>query len=238
MLRMEGQISSPPPQTQPAVVEILEPETTDILVASQTIARGSVLESGALEWIAWPDEALQDSFIIREAEPDAVARATALAATQEISAGDPIRWTRLEPPRPGNLSARLPPGKRAVAVSVSVVSTAGGFVLPDDRVDVIHTDIENGEAVSRIVATNVRVIAVNQSISHEDTVLIGQTATLELNADQVAAVTAAELSGRISLALRSTDDSEESSGVYEPPTTPRSITIISNGRVQTVPLTQ
>lgn len=240
MSRMEGQIAAPPPSSelQQVAVQVVEPETTDVLIAAQPVARGSLIEAGQLEWMAWPNDALQDTFIRRDAEPDAIARTITLAAAQDIASGDPIRWSRLEPPRPENLSASLPPGKRAIAVAVSVESTAGGFVLPNDRVDVIHTYTDDQGTNSRTVATNVRVIAMDQSLSQEDNVLIGRTATLELDAEQVEAVTAAELSGRLSLALRSAADSEENPGVYEPAKMPRSVRIISNGRIQTIPFSQ
>ena len=62
------------------------------------------------------------------------------------------------------------PGKRAVAVRISAENTAGGFVLPNDRVDVIQHGHPGGSGegetqhVSRTILSNVRVLAIDQSI--------------------------------------------------------------------------
>ena len=39
----------------------------------------------------------------------------------------------------GFMAAVLPPGMRAIAIDISPETSAGGFILPDDRVDVVLT---------------------------------------------------------------------------------------------------
>ena len=79
---------------------------------------------------------------------------------------------------------------RAVAVRVSAQNTAGGFILPGDRVDVVQTVAQQtsadapAENVSRTILTNIKVLAIDQTVDEEEgeAVVVGKTATLELDA--------------------------------------------------------
>jgi pilus assembly protein CpaB len=114
------------------------------------------------------------------------------------------------------MAAILPQGMRAVSTEISAETGAGGFILPNDRVDVIHTVAEDkggGQSVnvSRTILTNVRVLAIDQQAddTSKEAVAIGKTATLELTPEQAEEIAAAEASGSLSLALRSTADNDE-----------------------------
>jgi pilus assembly protein CpaB len=106
---------------------------------------------------------------------------------------------------------------RAIAVRISAQNTAGGFILPSDRVDVIQTVAqqtnpdEPAENVSRTILTNIKVLAIDQTVGEEEgeANVVGKTATLELDPAQVEMITAAEASGTLSLALRSIADTDE-----------------------------
>ena len=121
------------------------------------------------------------------------------------------------------MSAILPTGKRAVAVRIAADTSAGGFILPNDHVDVIMSrqvdkNASGGgpEFTTETILNNVRVLAIDQTIEKvgkkdggegSDTV-IGQTATLELTPEQVQIITVAQqMSDRLTLALRSVTDS-------------------------------
>jgi pilus assembly protein CpaB len=120
----------------------------------------------------------------------------------------------------------LPPGKRAVAVRVSAESAAGGFILPNDRVDVLHI-VEVGEQkerVSQAILRNVVVLAIDQVVDDNSkdnkgnakAAVVGKTATLELDKFQTEILTAAQAKGTISLALRSAADKSEETTVHQP----------------------
>ena len=95
------------------------------------------------------------------------------------------------------MSALLPSGSRAIAITIDNrgANTAGGFILPNDRVDVIRTFRD--EAASKVQGTdvivsetllrNVRVLAIGQNIQERngEKVVVGETATLELDPRQV-----------------------------------------------------
>jgi pilus assembly protein CpaB len=108
---------------------------------------------------------------------------------------------------------------RAFSVAISNRSSAGGFILPNDRVDVILTrkipapDGSGTLVKSETVITNVRVLAINQVFRQakegEDVALKEtDTATLELNLEQSEIVAKVESQGELSLVLRSISESE------------------------------
>jgi pilus assembly protein CpaB len=113
------------------------------------------------------------------------------------------------------MAAILPTGLRAVSTEISPETGAGGFILPNDRVDVILTkrdknpdrsgqDIVNAE----IILSNVRVLAIDQAPKEKDgqNAVVGKTVTLELKPEQSETLARARQTGTLSLALRSIAD--------------------------------
>jgi pilus assembly protein CpaB len=105
---------------------------------------------------------------------------------------------------------------RAVSTEISPETAAGGFILPNDRVDVILTRrIKNPEhpnqpdiVVAEMVLNNIRVLAIDQTPKEKDgqNAVVGKTVTLELKPEQIATLSAARQAGTLSLALRSIAD--------------------------------
>lgn len=188
----------------------------EVLVASADVAQGEALSAENMRWQAWPDNALNPIYIKRSAQSDAFEKLVGSIVRNRIVAGEPISEDKLALRNSGLLATMLPAGKRAVAVRVSAESAAGGFILPNDRVDVLHT-IELGdqkERVSQAILRNVMVLAVDQAVDESTkdnkgktkAALVGKTATLELDSQQVEILAAAQAKGIISLALRSAAD--------------------------------
>jgi len=196
-----------------ALASVAEPaavlSTDDVLVAASDLTPGETLTDASYYWQPWPDNAPGGAVIRRTVRPDAMNELAGLVARDGFAAGEPIRMERLTETQARLLSSALPAGRRAVALRVSAESTAGGFVLPNDRVDVLLTVSGGGSAnsISRIIARNVRVLAIDQLLDRaEADSVVGSTATLDLSELQVEAVLAASASGMLSLALRSVAD--------------------------------
>src|SRR5690606_5880811 len=137
-------------------------------------------------------------------------------ARASLYAGEPISEAKLIQSDNGFMSAILPSGMRAVATRISADTSAGGFILPNDHVDVIMTRQIEGEQggtgyATETILNNVRVLAIDQTIEEikGEKVVVGQTATLELSPKQAQILSVAEqLSDhRLTLALRSIADS-------------------------------
>jgi pilus assembly protein CpaB len=117
------------------------------------------------------------------------------------------------------MAAILPTGMRAISTEISPETGAGGFILPNDKVDVILTKRERGadrsgsaEAFnSETILTNIRVLAIDQTVGEKDgqKVVVGKTTTLELKPEQAELLARARQSGTLSLALRSLVDANQ-----------------------------
>lgn len=188
-------------------------ERSDILVAATDLEQRRRLGAEDLEWRAWPNESLHDGYILRSAQPEAINEFGGKLVRISMFAGEPLRREKVSATDTGYLSALLGPGRRAVSVKITAESTAGGFILPDDRVDVLHTVIPDGKTggVTRTVVTNIRVLAIDQQVTAPDSnsVAAAKTATLELRPSQAEIVSAAEARGALSLSLRSSADNSD-----------------------------
>lgn len=202
----------------PTVVELApQIQSQDVLVAASDIRQGQTLSTENLRWQRWPDEAINPGYLQKQTRPDAIETLAGSVVRSQFVAGEPIREVKLARAESGFLSAILPSGKRAVAVRISAQNTAGGFILPNDRVDVVQTVTQQAapdapvENVSRTILTNIKVLAIDQTIDEQngEPVVVGKTATLELDPAQVEQITAAEASGTLSLSLRSVTDTDD-----------------------------
>ena len=123
----------------------------------------------------------------------------------QFCGGEPLRRERLVMgPHSGFLAAVLPSGSRAVAINIDAQgsSTAGGFILPNDKVDVIHIFHDedaarkgiNNSFVSQIILTNVRVLAIGQNFQEKngERVITEANATLELTPAQAETIVLAQ----------------------------------------------
>lgn len=142
-------------------------------------------------------------------------------ARQDILANTPITDAEVvRSDEGGFMAVMLQPGMRAMAVQVSVENTAGGFILPGDRVDIMatHQAQKTGGGTNDSVQTvlrNIRVLAIDQQVqtSKDKPAVIGATATLEVTPIDGQALTLAKASGTLSLMLRSYADSDGPAGV-------------------------
>jgi len=222
-----------PPAPAPAAV-ILSPatvDTEDVLVAARNLPLGTTLQPDDLSWQEWPSEAITASYITRSSRPAARDELVGTLVRTAMLSGEPINQQKIVDGGRGFLSAILPAGMRAVAVRVNAASTAGGFILPNDRVDVILVTPSGNGYTSQTLLTNVRVLAIDQIVDEgegEQAVVAQDTATLELSPDDAELLIGAQQTGTVTLTLRSIADAngattrtadagELADGAEEPP---------------------
>jgi pilus assembly protein CpaB len=201
------------PQTE--IVEVNKVPMISVLVAAKDMTMGERLIDASIGWREWPKSGVAEDMITKDEKPDALTTYQNARARLPIFTDEPIIEKKLVlPGQNGFMSAILPKGYRAISVGVSERSTAGGFILPNDRVDVLLTrkldDQRSGQkkVITETVLSNVRVLAVNQTFRQETsnenvTVTEGKTATLELDPRQTEVLAMVESAGELSLALRS-----------------------------------
>ena len=187
--------------------------TVDVLVAKSDIGLGQSVGPDDVQWQTWPAATASNNFIRRTERPDASAQIAGSIARSPFIAGEPIREPKLVKANgSGFMAAVLPGGMRAVSTEISPETGAGGFILPNDRVDVILSRREkSGDhdmVTSEIILGNIRVLAIDQAPREKDgqNSVVGKTATLELKPGQAEVLARARQTGTISLALRSLVD--------------------------------
>jgi pilus assembly protein CpaB len=205
------------PKVEKEVVNTVK--TIDVLVAAKDIQIGEKLAAGTIVWKAWPQDNVIESMITRDEKADADQSLAEFRATLPMFEGETINEKKMVDPKNGGfMSAVLPKGMRAVSLRINERSSAGGFILPNDRVDVIVTrkiGTNGGELVkSETVIANVRVLAINQTFrpskEGEEPAIKGESATLEMTLDQAEVMIRVQEEGEgdLSLVLRSIAESE------------------------------
>ncbi|RWX32148.1 Flp pilus assembly protein CpaB [Rhizobium leguminosarum] len=196
------------------VRSVVEKEpTVNILVSSANLPVGARLDDKLVHWMAWPQGGVVPGLISEADRPDAIRDLQGAVVRLPIFEGEPIRPEKIADSSSRILSSLLPAGKRAVATEISVATGAGGFILPNDRVDVIM--VRKGTEADKLITETVlsNVLAIDQQIQEKDDgskSVVGTTATLELTPDQTKVLAVAQqMADRLSLALRSVADAQE-----------------------------
>lgn len=217
----------PAPTTQ--VTEIIQSPSTKVLVAKEPIGVAERLSTENVEWIAWPEVALRPDYVTIEAMPEAPRELAGAVARFEFFPGEPIRELKLVRSNQGYLSAVLEKGKRGVSFEVSSVSASGGFIVPNDRVDIVLTQEAPGGQISRTLLSNVKILALGSRLGEvggtgapsdpedprAEKFSGGITATVELSPPEAETLINATTIGSLSLVLRSVADFNDTNEVVQ-----------------------
>ena len=212
-LIVRGLMGGGAPQVQAALPRLV---TQQVLVAAGDLQPGQHLTSAEVKWQNWPKNSIDSSFITSKSVPSAQAAVAGTVVRTPIVAGQPITNANIvHTDAAGVMAASVTPGMRAVAIPVTTETGAGGFILPNDRVDVlsiIQTSDSPKRYRSATLVENVRVLAMDQTYKEDKNqkVVIAKTATLEVTPSQAHLITLASSGGSLSLALRSLVDSTAS----------------------------
>jgi pilus assembly protein CpaB len=199
-------------KTKAAVAPPPRPATSEILVASSDIEPGTALTPDSVRWQQWPKSSVDSNFITQEATPDTRSIVQGTVVRAPVLAGQPLTPAMLvHADGAGYMAATVTQGMRAVSISITTDTGAGGFILPNDHVDVMVT-VQVSDTPRRFgtmtLLHNVRVLAVDQTFKEDkdQKTLLAKTATLELTPRQSERIEQAQATGTISLALRALGD--------------------------------
>lgn len=186
--------------TSSAVVE--KSDTVTVIVASQEIPYGKIIEEMHLREARWPaDLAPQES--IRD-----VAQVLGKISNQRVLEGEPLFAPRVVEKLNGStLSSMIEPNKRAITVRVNDVIGVAGFLLPGNRVDVLATRVDKGRAYTKTALQNLKVLAVDQTASPDkDQPVVVRAVTLEAGLNESVELVKATEEGTVQLVLRNPAD--------------------------------
>jgi pilus assembly protein CpaB len=231
---LAGRSEAPPPAA-PAPIAVLD--TVDVLVVNKDINVGQAVLAEDMGWVAWPTASANAIYIRKADRPNAIEQLAGSMSRVAVASGEPLRESKLiKANGSGYMAAILPSGMLAASTEISPETGAGGFILPNDRVDVIlsrrdreaekRTGIES--IIGETLLSDVRVLAIDQNVEEKNgqRVVVGKTATLEVNSTQAATLATGRLKGTLSLALRSLVAPK---AVAEAPKPDNSINIVQYG---------
>lgn len=193
-------------QVQPATASVdpAAPALVSVVVAGQDIPFGSTIEAHKLTTIQWPADAVppgtyRDYTNLTPQNGEEPRRAKRAMAQGELVLANKIS----EYGEKVTIVQTLKPGNRAVAISVDVQSSVGGFVTPGDLVDILLTTSDAKGLRVNTILQSIRIIAVDQQADeNQDQAMLGRTATVEVTPEQAQMLAVAQAAGRLSLTLR------------------------------------
>jgi len=137
--------------------------TNQVLVASRNLEEGALVRKGDVEFAAWPGPPPPNTI---KDEKSALDR----GVISKIYQGEPVLETRLAGVGAGvGLTAKIPDGKRAVALRVNDITGVAGFVVPGMLVDIIILGNPPGSSAtmgtqSKTLLQKVEVLSAGQDI--------------------------------------------------------------------------
>ena len=212
-------LSGDPPAPPTIEVEVPKFDMEEVLVAAREIPTGTIISDLDLKWTPWPPAAVSSTMISKSVDPGANVSLKGSIARLSTMEGEPIRREKLvKGANASYVAAILPAGMRAYSIPIDPTgtNTAGGFILPNDRVDVIRmgpakAPVRPGEDGPRaeLVAADIRVLAIGRNVQEmpgSDRTFQGPNATLEVTPEQARDLGVAQQSGSLALVLRSLVD--------------------------------
>jgi pilus assembly protein CpaB len=181
----------------------------EVLVAAADLGAGEVLGSEHVARRQIPARFVTTSVL----RPEHAVQAVGQRLLVPVQAGDPILWTHFETVRGvERLASVVAPRGRAVTIAVDDTGAVGGFVRPNDHVDVLATvrDPKTHEPATVTVLQNVVVLATGTTTGQADTPgseEYSHVSLLVLPEEAELLVLAREL-GQLHLVLRHPDDLE------------------------------
>jgi pilus assembly protein CpaB len=193
--------------------------SVEVLVAERELPAGTILNPDAFRWQTWPQQGVNEAYIVRRPGQDPMLELTGAAVKRVISSGDPVTRAKLVlPGESGFLAGVLAPGMRAISIPISAASATSGFILPGNLVDLMLTQqstatLESGlsktSTITETILEGLRILAIDQSVDDSGRApRLGRTATVEVTPKQAEIITVAGRMGRLSLVLRSLTDGD------------------------------
>jgi pilus assembly protein CpaB len=183
--------------------------TTEVFVAKTAMRFGQVLKPEHVAKVVWPAKAVPEGAFTDLAAlfPENGQQRKVLRA---LEPREPLMAVKLtKPGEEAGITSQLQPGMRAFTVKVDVTTGVSGFLRPGDRVDVYWSGSTRATGnVTKLIETALPLVAVDQNSDPDrgTEVQVARTVTVEVTPQQVANLTQAQATGRLTLSLVGADD--------------------------------
>lgn len=180
-------------------------EESNVVVPRRSIEKGEVVTEELLSLRSIPSEFVHMD-TVREIN---YANAIGQRAAHPLDQGKPILWAQLELGSLGTFSSLIEDGRRALTVSVDEINSLSGFLQPDDKVDLFLTYTEHKLKKTRLLMSQIRVIAtgtLTKPLPEGLGVTNYGTLTVDVTPKQAERLIYAQTSGSITATLKNSDD--------------------------------
>ncbi|NYS25682.1 Flp pilus assembly protein CpaB [Rhodobacteraceae bacterium 2376] len=183
-------------------------EMGELVLARRPLRYGEPLERDAVVVAPWPKFAIPEGAFtsVDELFPEGERERVVLRMMEPREA---VMTSKISAPgADAGITSRLSRGMRAFTIQVNVTTGVSGFLRPGDHVDVFWTGRTGGGEITRLIQSQLRLIAVDQSsdMDRRSAVAVARNVTVEASPSQIAALAQAQSTGRLSLALVGLDD--------------------------------
>ncbi|HEY2481231.1 MAG TPA: Flp pilus assembly protein CpaB [Caulobacteraceae bacterium] len=183
---------------------------TPVVVAQAPISRGGIIQPAQLKVVNYPAGSVPAGAFSTIAQLTG-GKDQQRVALRDLGPDEPVLANRVTLPGGKlNLATEISPGMQAVTFHASNVTDVAGFVLPNDRVDIMLSRTVGGEhalPLTQVIAENIRILGVDQSDDQEQNKpVVASAVTVEVTPEQAQQITLAQTMGTVSLALRHVDD--------------------------------
>lgn len=192
-------------------------ETTDVILAKTRLRYGQELKREHVYTVRFPTDAVPENAFTENLELFGEEGESPRQILRTVEPGEIISATKVTRfGQNAGVSSMLQKGMRAFTIRVDVLTGVSGFLQPGDRVDIYWTGRQRDKDVTKLLLQNVDIIAIDQS-ADEDLArpVVARTVTVEVAPLIVATLAQAQSSGKLSLALRGSEEEEIMSEVLE-----------------------
>lgn len=188
-----------------------ESQIVRVLAAAREIPYSVAIESHMVTSIPWPRDAVPPGAFTNFDELVAARREDARRAKQVMAQGEIILASKVSDfGEKVTIVQKIKDGHRAVAINVNATTSAGGFVTPGDKVDILMTQGNGDNLASYTILQSILIIGVDQNANEQsDAPQVARTVTVEVTPEQSQKLALAQRAGQLSLSLRSLENEED-----------------------------
>jgi pilus assembly protein CpaB len=182
-----------------------------VVVAAVDVSEGTVVTMEMISQRSIPEQFVTSSIV----KPDSASYIVNQKVLVPLQAGDPLLWSQFETTKAAErLSTKVQKKARAVTIDTKGAASVGGWVRPNDHVDIIGTfkDPGTGEQVAVTLMQNVIVLATGKITGTTNINLVAegqreyQNVSLMVIPEEAEMLVLSQELGALTLALRNEDD--------------------------------
>lgn len=197
-----------------------------VVVAATDLSEGTTVTMEMVSQRSIPEQFVTSSVI----KPDSASYVIGQKVMVALQSGDPLLWSQFETSRAAErLTNKVLKRTRAITIEAKTTSSVGGWVRPNDHVDIVGTfkDPDSNEQVALTVLQNVVVLATGRITGNTNVNLIPENersynnVTLMVVPEEGEVLTLAQELGSLTMMLRNDEDLDSIDGTK--PTTVRTL---------------